>query len=56
VSFPPGNVNAMADLLQSLLQNEVERRRMALAARRAAVEHFGWDRMVDRFLALASAQ
>lgn len=56
VSVPAGDVNALADAIGALLSNDVERQRMARAARHAAVEHFGWDRMVDRFITLASAQ
>jgi glycosyltransferase involved in cell wall biosynthesis len=56
LSYAAGDVGQLTDALFRLLPDEIERRRMALGARRAAVEHFGWDRMVDRFLALASAR
>lgn len=52
LSYPPGDVVALADALESLLSDEQHRRGMAFAARRAVVEHFAWPRMVDRFVAL----
>jgi glycosyltransferase involved in cell wall biosynthesis len=55
VSYPPGDVRALTDALERLLCDDLERARLARAARHAAVEHFGWDRMVDRFVGLASA-
>ena len=55
VSYTAGDVTQLTDVLARLLTDDLERARMARAARRAAVEHFGWDRMVDRFVTLASA-
>ncbi len=56
VSFATGNVAELTSVLARLLRDESERQRLARDARRAAVERFGWDRMVDRFLALAAAR
>jgi glycosyltransferase involved in cell wall biosynthesis len=55
LSYPPGDVPALAAALESLLSDEARRRGMAAAARRAVVDHFGWPKMVDRFLALLAA-
>jgi glycosyltransferase involved in cell wall biosynthesis len=55
MSYEPGNVPELTALLARLLSDDLERARLARAARHAAVEHFGWDRMVDRFVILASA-
>jgi glycosyltransferase involved in cell wall biosynthesis len=55
VSYTPGNVSELTDVLARLLSDDLERARMARAARHAAVEFFGWDRMVDRFVTMASA-
>jgi glycosyltransferase involved in cell wall biosynthesis len=55
ISYPAGDVGALVSCLERLLTDELERARMSRAARRAAVEHFGWDRMIDRFVTLASA-
>jgi glycosyltransferase involved in cell wall biosynthesis len=54
VSFAPGNAVELTNVLARLLRDETERRRMARAARRAAVDHFSWDRMIDRFVSLAA--
>ncbi len=55
LSYPPGDIAALATALESLLSDEERRRGMAAAARRAVVDHFGWPGMVDRFLALLAA-
>jgi glycosyltransferase involved in cell wall biosynthesis len=55
ISYTPGNVQELKGILTRLLSDDTERKRLSRAARRAAVEHFGWERMVDRFLMLASA-
>jgi L-malate glycosyltransferase len=55
VSYAAGDLGELTDTLARLLSDELERARLARAARHAAVEHFGWDRMVDRFVTLASA-
>jgi glycosyltransferase involved in cell wall biosynthesis len=54
ISCAPGNVAELTSVLARLLSDETERRRLARAARRAAVERFGWDRMIDRFFSLAA--
>jgi len=56
LSCEAGDVESFATAIARLLTDEVERRRLAMAARRAAVEHFDWDRTVDRFIALTSAR
>jgi glycosyltransferase involved in cell wall biosynthesis len=55
ISYTPGDVQELTEILARLLSDDLERARLARAARHAAVEHFGWDRMVDRFVTLASA-
>lgn len=54
-SYTPGNVPELTAILARLLSDDLERARLSRAARHAAVEHFGWDRMIDRFVTLASA-
>ncbi len=54
-SYTPGNVQELTALLARLLSDDLERARLSRAARQAAVEHFGWDRMIDRFVMLASS-
>jgi glycosyltransferase involved in cell wall biosynthesis len=54
VSFGAGNVAELTSVLARLLRDEMERRRMARGARRAALEHFSWDRTIDRFVSLAA--
>ncbi|HVY80829.1 MAG TPA: glycosyltransferase family 4 protein [Steroidobacteraceae bacterium] len=56
VSYAAGDVRDLTNVLARLLGDDVERQRLARAARRAAVEHFGWDRMIDRFLSLAATR
>jgi glycosyltransferase involved in cell wall biosynthesis len=55
LSYTPGNVPELTAILARLLSDDLERARLSRAARHAAVEHFGWDRMVDRFVMLASS-
>jgi glycosyltransferase involved in cell wall biosynthesis len=55
ISYTPGNVSELTAILARLLSDDLERARLSRAARHAAVEHFGWDRMVDRFVMLASS-
>ncbi|MEJ0038411.1 MAG: glycosyltransferase [Gammaproteobacteria bacterium] len=55
ISYPPGDLQELTEVLARLLSDDLERARLSRAARHAAVEHFGWDRMVDRFVTLASA-
>ena len=53
VSYTPGDVQELTATLARLLSDDLDRARLSRAARHAAVEHFGWDRMVDRFVMLA---
>jgi glycosyltransferase involved in cell wall biosynthesis len=55
ISYTPGDVPELTQILARLLCDDLERARLARAARHAAVEYFGWDRMVDRFVALAAS-
>jgi glycosyltransferase involved in cell wall biosynthesis len=56
VSCEAGDIESFATTTAGLLCDESERRRLAIAARSAALEHFDWDRAVDRFIALVSAR
>jgi glycosyltransferase involved in cell wall biosynthesis len=55
ISYPTGDIGELTARLERLLSDDLERARLARAARAAVVEHFGWDRMIDRFVMLASA-
>lgn len=55
-SYPPGDVHALTERLAGLLGDTARRQQLAAAARHAAVEHFGWQPMVDRFLLLVGAR
>jgi glycosyltransferase involved in cell wall biosynthesis len=46
---PPGNVEALADALLALLEDPGLRRQLGTAARAAAVERYGMDRVVRRY-------
>jgi len=48
---PPGDPDALADALESLIDSPALRARLAAGARALAVEHFDWDRAVARTLA-----
>jgi glycosyltransferase involved in cell wall biosynthesis len=52
---PPGDVAALTAALAALRADPTHRRRLGAAGRRRAVAHHGWDRTVDRILALAGA-
>jgi glycosyltransferase involved in cell wall biosynthesis len=52
VSFAPGDVATLTELLAGLLRDTPRRQQIGADARRAAVEHFAWSRMVDRFVML----
>jgi glycosyltransferase involved in cell wall biosynthesis len=54
ICYRAGDVGELTDVLARLLSDDLERARLSRAARHAAVEHFGWDRMVDRFVTLAT--
>lgn len=55
ISYTPGDVQELTAVLARVLSDDLERARLARSARHAAVEYFGWDRMIDRFVTLASA-
>jgi len=55
VSYAAGDVTQLTGVLLGILADDVKRTQLAHNARTAAVEHFGWDRMVARFIALAAA-
>ena len=55
ISYTTGDIVELAGILERLLSDELERARLARAARLAVVENFAWDRMIDRFVMLASA-
>ena len=52
LGYPPGNVALLTERLAALLADADRRTRLGEEARRAVVEHFSWERMVDAFLAL----
>ncbi len=54
VSYAAGDVGQLTGVLYGILSDEVRRTQLAQNARIAAVEHFGWDRMVARFISLAA--
>ena len=54
ISYTAGDIGELVAILERLLSDDLERARLARAARQAAVEHFAWDRMIDRFVMLAS--
>ena len=55
ISYTTGDIVELAGILERLLTDDLERARLARAARLAVVENFAWDRMIDRFVMLASA-
>lgn len=56
LGYTPGNVAELTERLASLLADAERRAHLAQDARRAVVEHFSWERMVDEFLALLDAR
>jgi glycosyltransferase involved in cell wall biosynthesis len=52
LTYPPGDVARLVAILRELLTDDERRREMGRAARRAVVEHFRWERAVERFGAL----
>ncbi len=55
LGYSPGNVEELTERLAWLLEDPERRVRLGRQARRAAVEHFSWERMVEEFLALLDA-
>lgn len=55
ISYDSGDIPRLTAILERLLRDDLERARLARAARQAVIEHFAWDRMIDRFVMLASA-
>jgi phosphatidyl-myo-inositol alpha-mannosyltransferase len=49
---PPGNPEALAAGLIALLEDEPRRRRLGAAARARALDHYAWDRLASRLLAI----
>ena len=56
LDYRAGDVAQLTERLATLLQDSTLRRRLAEQARRAAVEHFRWDRMVDEFQKLVGTR
>jgi L-malate glycosyltransferase len=52
VTYRPGDVQELADHLEELLRDPRKRADMGQEARRATVEHFSWNGMVEAFSAL----
>jgi glycosyltransferase involved in cell wall biosynthesis len=52
VTYRPGDVKELADHLEDLLRDPRKRADMGQEARRATVEHFSWNGMVEAFSAL----
>lgn len=54
--FAPGDVKALTQLLHELLNEPKRRKQLGDDARNAVVEHFSWERMVEKFLRLSAKQ
>jgi len=52
VSFPPGDVAALAGAVEGLLADEPRRRAMGEAGRRLAQEHYSWDALGRRLVGI----
>jgi len=52
ITVPPGDADALAEALVSLLQDEPRRRSLGEAARARALERYSWDRLARRLLAI----
>lgn len=48
---PEGDPRALGEVLAALARDEGERERLAAAGRRRVLEHFSWERVVDRWTA-----
>jgi glycosyltransferase involved in cell wall biosynthesis len=49
MTYPPGDVQSLCDLLMPLLRDAPTRRGMGLQARRAAEQYFSFARMLGEF-------
>ena len=56
VTYPPGDIHSLVDHLSRLLRDAEQRRKLATEARRAAIEHFSWMRMVQEFTRILTPQ
>lgn len=54
ITYPPGDTARLVESAEALLRDDTRRARLGEEARRAVVEHFSWNRMVDGFLDIAS--
>jgi phosphatidylinositol alpha-mannosyltransferase len=52
VSFPAGDVEALADAVESLLADEPRRQAMGNAGRRLAQEHYAWESIGQRLVGI----
>lgn len=52
ILVPPGDVTALARVIERLVADEAERDRLGGAARHTAAEHFSWARNADETVAL----
>lgn len=56
LGYSPGNVEELTERLAWLLEDRERRERLGREARRAAVEHFSWERMVEEFSTMLGAK
>jgi glycosyltransferase involved in cell wall biosynthesis len=49
---PPGDPEALAGALISLLSDESRRRELGAAARRRAIEHYAWSGLAQRLVGI----
>ncbi len=52
VSFPPGDADALADAVESLLADEPRRQAMGDAGRRLAQERYAWESIGKRLVGI----
>jgi glycosyltransferase involved in cell wall biosynthesis len=50
IAFPPGDVDALADAVTSLLADEPRRQAMGAAGRELAQSRYAWDAIARRLL------
>jgi glycosyltransferase involved in cell wall biosynthesis len=51
VTYPPGDVGALCALVKELWRDTAARAELGREARRAAIERFGWQNVIDTFAA-----